>query len=44
MTSSETSKAVPYIISFSRHTTGSGSLMAAFSRPLASSAEYGETT
>lgn len=38
-TSSETSKGVPYIISFSRQTTGSGSRIAAFSKPLASSAE-----
>jgi len=30
--------------SFSRNTTGSGSLIAAFSKPLASSAEYGDIT
>lgn len=38
-TSSETGNAWPYKISFSRKTTGSGSLMAAFNNPLQSSDE-----
>ena len=38
------SKGTPYIISFSRKTTGSLSLMAAFSRPLQSSEFQGDNT
>lgn len=44
MTASDTGNDSPYRISFSRNTTGSGSLMAAFSKPLASSASYGAMT
>ena len=43
-TFSDTGNDSPYSISFSRNTTGSGSLMAAFSSPLASSASYGAST
>ena len=43
-TSSETGNDSPYRISFSKKTTGSGSLIAAFSSPLESSASYGAMT
>lgn len=43
-TSGATGNAWPYRISFSRNTTGSGSRIAAFSNPRASSASYGATT
>merc|ERR1719271_1011345 len=42
--SSDNGKDVPYNSSFSRNTTGFGSRMAAFNKPLASSALYGATT
>jgi len=42
--SSVSSKASLYINSFSKNTTGFGSLIAALSKPLASSASYGVTT
>lgn len=42
--SAVTSNSTPYIISFSRNITGSGSLIAALKRPILSLALYGEMT
>jgi hypothetical protein len=39
-----TSNSTPYIISFSRKITGSGSLIAALNNPILSLALYGEMT
>uniref|UniRef100_A0A6B0ULN8 Uncharacterized protein n=1 Tax=Ixodes ricinus TaxID=34613 RepID=A0A6B0ULN8_IXORI len=44
LTSSGTSNEMPYMSSFSRKTTGSGSRMAALRSPLQSSELYGEIT